>query len=203
MYEEAQYNSSQISAFKLQKESGIKKMKLPDLWSDYMSFLRETKSRDMTDLLIEVSKMFKQDRYLKMFKDKYDYIFVDEYQDTSAIQMELLLALNADYYYLIGDKNQSIYGFSGSNCKMVEDLLKKRRETEVLNLSMNFRSEKDIIENSNKYSSLQAVPSSKNSGYIDNQLMLRLDQLVDLLNKTKGEVAMLARTNDTIKKNGI
>ena len=200
MYEEAQYNSSQISAFKLQKESGVKKMKLPDLWSDYMSFLRETKSRDMTDLLIEVSKLFKQDRYLKIFKDKYEYIFVDEYQDTSSIQMELLLALNAKYYYLIGDKNQSIYGFSGSNCKMVEDLLKTRRKTEVLNLSMNFRSDKEIIYNSNKYSSLQAVPSSKTDGFIDKHLMLRLDELVDLLNKTKGEVAILARTNDTIKK---
>lgn len=199
MYEEAQYNSSQISAFKLQKEAGVK-VKLPDLWGDYVNFLRETKSRDMTDLLIEVSKLFKEDRYLKMFKNKYDYIFVDEYQDTSSIQMEVLLALNAKYYYLIGDKNQSIFGFSGSNCAMVEDLLKKRRKTEILNLSMNFRSDKKIIENSNKYSSLQAVPSSQNDGFVDKQIMFRIDHLIDLLNKASGEVAVLARTNQTIKK---
>jgi superfamily I DNA/RNA helicase len=199
MYEESQYNSSQISSFKLQKESGIK-VKLPDLWGDYINFLRETKSRDMTDLLIEVNKLFKEDRYLKMFKNKYDYIFVDEYQDTSSIQMDVLLALNAKYYYLIGDKNQSIFGFSGSNCAMVEDLLKKRRKTDVLNLSMNFRSDISIIENSNKYSSLQAIPSSTSKGFVDKQVMFRLDHLIDILNNASGEVAVLARTNKNIKK---
>lgn len=199
MYDEAQYNSSQISAFKLQRESGVK-VKLPDLWGDYINFLKETKSRDMTDLLIEVSKLFKEDRYLKMFKNKYDYIFVDEYQDTSSIQMEVLLALNAKYYYLIGDKNQSIFGFSGSNCSLVEELLQNRRKTTIMNLSMNFRSDKLIIENSNKYSSLQAVPSSENNGFVDRQIMFRLDHLIDLLEKASGEVAVLARTNATIKK---
>ena len=63
MYEESQYNSSQISSYKLQRESGVK-CKLPDLWGDYLAFIRETKSRDMTDLLIDVSKLFKEDRYL-------------------------------------------------------------------------------------------------------------------------------------------
>ena len=198
MYEESQYNSSQISAYKLQKESGIK-CKLPDLWRDYVDFLRESKARDMTDLLIDVSKFFKDDWYLRKFKNKYDYIFVDEYQDTSTIQMEVLLALNAKYYYLIGDISQSIFGFSGANCKAIEELLKKRRKVNTMNLSMNFRSDIAVIRNSNLYTELQATPSSTVEGKVDTTLMFMLDQLIEIL-KGPGEVAVLARTNDTIKK---
>lgn len=107
LYEEADYFSSAISAFKLQSADGIKSP-IPQYLTEYNSFLREKKSRDFCDMLVEVRDMFKEDKWLKMFRNKYDYIFVDEYQDTSTIQLQILLALNAKYYYLIGDRNQCV-----------------------------------------------------------------------------------------------
>jgi superfamily I DNA/RNA helicase len=162
-------------------------------------FLREKKLRDFSDMLIEVRDMFKEEKWLRMFRSKYDYIFIDEYQDTSTIQLQILLALNAKYYYLIGDRNQSIYGYSGANCKLLESMVKRRRETTELSLSVNFRSDKAIVENSNKFSSLKAVANSDKDGYIDSKIMIRLEELIEIV-KLPQEVAVLVRTNDVIKK---
>lgn len=198
LYEDAEFISSSIASFKLQSADGLK-AKLPSYISEYSQFLREKKSRDFSDMLIEVRDMFKEDRWLKMFRGKYDYIFIDEYQDTSTIQLQILLSLNAKYYYLIGDKNQSIYGYSGANCNLLESMVKSRRKTTELSLSINFRSDKVIVENSNKFSSLKAIANSQEEGYVDDKVMLRLDDLVELL-KLPQEVAVLVRTNDVIKK---
>lgn len=197
LWEDAELYSASFSAFKLQTADG-EKCKMPDLFMEYSAFLKEERSRDFADMLIDVRNFFKDNKWLKMFKDKYDYIFVDEYQDTSAIQMQILLALNAKYYYLIGDRNQSIYGYSGANCTKIENMLIKRRDVEKMTLSTNFRSDMAIVENSNKYSSLQAVANSKSDGLVEKKIIIKLDDLVTILN-TKKEVAILVRTNAVIK----
>lgn len=107
LYEESEYISSMISSYKLQISDGIK-CPMPLYFIQYTEFLKETKSRDFSDMLVEVRDLLKEDKWLKMFRNQYDYIFVDEYQDTSTIQLQILLALNAKYYYLIGDVNQCL-----------------------------------------------------------------------------------------------
>lgn len=198
LYEDADFISSAIAAFKLQSADGIKTM-VPPYIVEYNKFLRETKSRDFSDMLIEVRDLLREDKWLKMFRNQYDYIFVDEYQDTSTIQLQILLSLNAKYYYMIGDRNQSIYGYSGANCSKLESMLKERRETIEMTLSVNFRSDKKIVENSNQYSSLKAVANSKEEGFVDDKLIATIDELSELL-KLPEQVVVLVRTNDIIKK---
>jgi len=198
MYEDADFLSSSISAFKLQSADGIKS-KLPDYFYEYVAFLRDRKSRDFADMLIEVRDLLREDKWLRMFRDKFDYIFVDEYQDTSSIQMEILLALNAKFYYLIGDKFQSIFGYSGANCDKLEGMLNEKRKTTRLMLSINFRSDMSIVENSNKYSSLKAFANSKEKGFVNTKILLKVDELVDVLN-SYDEIVVLVRTNDVIKR---
>lgn len=210
LYDEAEYISSAISAYKLQSADNIKS-KIPLFYSQYTEFLRETRSRDFSDMLIEVRDLLKEDKWLKMFRDKYDYIFVDEYQDTSTIQLQILLALNAKYYYLIGDKNQSIYSYSGANCRKIESMLKTRRDTIEKTLSINFRSDKSIIANSNRFSSLKAIPNSKDEGFVRRYIIFQIEapkdekgtkKSLDLINvlNSHSEVAILARTNSVIKQ---
>ncbi len=95
--------------------------------------------------------------------------------------------------------HNSIYGYSGANCRRLEGMIKERRKTSELSLSINFRSDQNIVENSNKFSSLKAVANSKEDGYVDTNLMLKLDELVEVL-KFPEQVAVLVRTNDVIKK---
>jgi superfamily I DNA/RNA helicase len=198
MYDEADVISSHFASFKLQSADGVK-VPIPPFWSEYSSFLKSERARDFSDMLIEVRNFLREDKYLKMFRNKYDYIFVDEYQDTSAIQLEVLLALNAKHYYLIGDRNQSIYGYSGANCKRLEAMLKHRRRTVEKSLTINFRSDKLIIENSNKYSTLEARPQSKEMGHVDRKIMFTEDHLIDIIKSNK-EVAVLVRTNAVIRQ---
>jgi superfamily I DNA/RNA helicase len=198
MYEDADQISSAIGAFKLQVADNIK-APLPQFYNDYKQFLRDKKKRDFSDMLIEVRDLLRENTWLKKFRGQYDYIFIDEYQDTSTIQLQTLLSLNAKYYYMIGDRNQSIYGYSGANCRKLEEMLKKRRDVKEMSLSVNFRSDEAIVENSNKYSSLMAVANSKELGSVNKRIMLRLDELIELL-KQPGEVVVLVRTNDIIRK---
>jgi superfamily I DNA/RNA helicase len=198
MYEDADQISSAIGAFKLQSADNIK-APLPEFYNDYKKFLKDTKKRDFSDMLIEVRNLLRENVWLKKFRGHYDYIFIDEYQDTSTIQLQILLSLNAKSYYMIGDRNQSIYGYSGANCRKLEEMLKKRREVKEMSLSVNFRSDQFIVENSNKYSSLTAVANSQEEGSVNKRIILRLDELVELL-KQPGEVVVLVRTNATIRK---
>lgn len=198
MYESAELISGQISAFKLQQADGIKS-KLPTYFLDYEKYQKEKRGRDFADMLIEVHDMFKEDKWLNMFKGKYDYIFIDEYQDTSTIQLKTLLALNAKHYYLIGDKNQSIYAYQGSNCEKLGEMLKERREVESMTLTINFRSDTSIVENSNNYSNLKAKAHSTEAGDVDYTVFTAPEQLKGVLDAHE-EVAVLVRTNKVIKQ---
>lgn len=198
LYDDAEFLSSHITSYKLQKADDIKcTERLPDYFREYNRFLKSTKSRDFSDMLIEVRNFFKEDKWLRMFRGKWDYIIVDEVQDTSVIQMQILLSLNAKYYYLIGDKNQSIFGYSNANYDAIEEMLKKRRKTVEMHLTKNFRSSKLIVENSNKYSSLKAVSHHQHDGSINKKIIL-FEDLVELL-KEKEEIVVLVRTNAIIR----
>ena len=197
MYETADLLSSQIGAFKLQKADGIS-AKLPSYFFEYEKYQKEKRARDFADMLIEVFELFKDNKWLNMFKNKYDYIFIDEFQDTSTIQLKILLNLNAKYYYLIGDKNQSIFLFSGVNYDKLVELLAERREMEKMTLTINFRSDVLIVENSNNFSDLMAKPSSSANGEICSEVLTSLGQLKDVLDNNR-EVAVLVRTNKVIK----
>jgi len=197
MFEESEKISSSFGSFKLQSADNIKSP-VPEFYNDYREFLRISKKRDFSDILIEVRDLLRENVWIKKFRGQYDYIFIDEYQDTSTIQLQILLSLNANYYYMIGDRFQSIYGYSGVNCRKLEEMLKKRREVRELTLSVNFRSDESIVENSNKYSSLIAVSRSKDKGFVNKRIILKIDELIELL-KQPGEVVVLVRTNSTIK----
>ena len=199
LFDDHDFLSSAIAAYKLQSAEGIKCM-VPDYLNEYNKFLREERARDFSDMLIEVRDLFREDKWLKMFRGKYDYIFIDEYQDTSTIQLQILLSLNAKYYYLIGDRNQSIYGYSGANCTALEEMLKERRPGTIeMSLSINFRSDQNIVKNSNNFSTLKATANSKEDGFVDDKIMWRIDELVELL-QLQEQVVVLVRTNDIIKK---
>lgn len=197
LYDAAEYYANEIAAFKLQTADNIK-CKLPDYLKEYQDFQKQTKCIDFSDMLVMVRDALKEDKWLKIFRNQFDYIFIDEYQDTSTIQMQILLALNAKHYYLMGDKSQSIYGYSGANCDAIESMLKKRRDTEVMNLSVNFRSKKSIVENSNKYSNLKAVPFSEEDGKVHGRIIL-FENLIKVIQENP-YVAVLARTNSVIKE---
>lgn len=198
MYENHQLISGNISAYKLQKADGLK-AKLPDFFFEYEKYQKEKRARDFSDMLIEVHELLKQNKWLKVFKDKYDYIFIDEFQDTSTIQLKVLLALNAKYYYMIGDRYQSIFLFSGVNYDNLVSLLESRRKVKQMTLTYNFRSGTAIVENENNYTNLKARPFHEFEGSVDQKIIFTIKELREILDNNE-EVAILVRTNRVIKQ---
>lgn len=196
-YEEGTGISASFSAYKLQLADNIRGLIKPQYYDAYTNFLKEMKARDFSDLLIDTEKYSKNPKYVRYFEGLYDYIFIDEYQDTSSLQMKILLRIKAKQYHLIGDKNQSIYGFSGANCDAIENLLKGGKTVIEMSLTKNFRSCKNIVELSNKYSGLVAYPHNMNDGYIHENLIDN-EQLFNMM--LDGEpLTVLVRTNRVIK----
>jgi superfamily I DNA/RNA helicase len=186
---------SDISKYKLTMAEGTKD-RLPPFYIQYQQFLKETRTRDFADMLLDTLKLTESKTWENNFEYVYQYVFVDEYQDTSALQMKILLALRAKTYHLIGDKNQSIYGFQGSDCEKIENLLKEKKIVKEYSLSINFRSAKGIVENANMYSDLIAKSHSKEKGLIHKKLLTE-QELFKMMKKK--DVVLLARTNKVIK----
>jgi DNA helicase-2/ATP-dependent DNA helicase PcrA len=195
-YEEGNQVSASFSAYKLQTSDGFKLPK-PEHYVEYEKFLKDTKSRDFSDMLIDTEKLSRDPKYKQYFEGIYDHIFIDEYQDTSTLQLKILLTIKAKQYYLIGDENQSIYGFSGANCEMIEQLLIKNHNTIRMTLTKNFRSDKKIVEHANKFSKITAVAHSENDGSIKYDL-IDMFHLADMIKDDK-PLAILVRTNNIIK----
>jgi len=195
-YEEGGQISATFSAYKLQNADGVKVPK-PPFYNEYAQFIKEVKGRDFSDMLIDTEKISKNPKYASFFEGMYDYVFVDEYQDTSTLQMKILLTIKAKQYHLIGDQNQSIYGFSGANCEEIENLLMSKYKVKELTLTKNFRSKRNIVENANKYSVIQAIPNSVEDGYVHGQLIDE-DTMYEMAEDGK-PLTILARTNRTIK----
>lgn len=195
-YEDGANISATFSAYKLQTSDNIRISK-PKYFDEYKKFLRDTKSRDFSDLLIETEKLSMNPQYKKYFEGTYDYIFIDEYQDTSTLQLKILLTIQAKQYFLMGDKFQSIFGFSGANCDAIEALLKQQRATLEFTLTQNFRSRISIVEHANNFSDLKAVPFSTEQGLVNSTLISEYE-MWDMIEDDK-PLAILCRTNRVIK----
>ena len=196
MYDDAQYIGSAITAYKLQTADKIKCV-VPKFYNEYRAFLKEKKARDFSDMLIEINSLLSDNRWLNLFKGQYDHILIDEGQDTSTIMMKILLRLNAPYYTLILDTNQSIYQYSGANAEAVIGMLKARRDCQEMNLYINFRSTPEIVEYTNKYSTLTATAFKPAGGMVHKKIIL-LEDLIHIL-KDEHHVTILVRTNSVIR----
>ena len=192
-----EYYSSQISKYKMLLLENTKS-RLPDYYIEYCKFLKSTGSRDFTDMLSETLRLTDSNMWDDNFYKKYDYVFVDEYQDTSSLQMKILLKLKAKMYHLIGDRNQSIYSFTGSSCEMIEKLLKNDKTTVEYSLSKNFRSDYNIVQHSNNYSTLEAVAHSELPGKV-NLGLIDENEVIKMI-KDKRDVVLLVRTNNVIRQ---
>jgi superfamily I DNA/RNA helicase len=112
--------------------------------------------------------------------------------------MKILLKLKAKMYHLIGDRNQSIYSFTGSSCEMIEKLLKNDKPTVEYSLSKNFRSDYNIVQHSNNYSTLEAVAHSELPGKV-NLGLIDENEVIKMI-KDKRDVVLLVRTNSVIRQ---
>ena len=119
----------------------------------YEEKMLEENLLDFEDLLIKVYELFsKNETILKKYQNKYKYILVDEFQDTNTIQYKIvkLLAQESRNLFVVGDDDQSIYSFRGTNYENISLFKEDFPEHQLFTLCQNYRSTKPIIDAANR-----------------------------------------------------
>jgi len=123
-------------------------MKAAELYPIYQAALKSNNALDFDDLLVFTVKLFKQVSSLREYYDKkFQYILVDEFQDTNAVQYELVRLLSRDVNNIcvVGDDDQSIYRWRGANIENILKFEKDHPGTTVIKLEENYRSTQNIL----------------------------------------------------------
>lgn len=116
---------------------------------DYSAFLKEQGRIDFDDMIIEcIDALRKNERVLNMYRDRFEFILVDEFQDINAPQYDLLRMLSypRNNLFVVGDDDQSIYGFRGSTPGIMQDFFKDYPGARKLMLTENYRSGDKIVD---------------------------------------------------------
>lgn len=125
---------------------------IKQVYPEYSKYLKDNNLVDFQDLLILTLKLFKNfpdilTKYQKLFQ----YILVDEFQDTNDLQYEIVkcLAFNHHNLFIVGDEDQSIYAFRGSNIQNIKKFMRDFPDNHKIVLNQNYRSKDNILKAAN------------------------------------------------------
>lgn len=126
--------------------------KIAKAYREYQATLKKNNALDFDDLIMKTVELFKADaEVLKSYQERFQYIMVDEYQDTNTAQFELIRLLAAGHRNLcvVGDDDQSIYKFRGANIRNILDFEKVYPDAFVVRLEQNYRSTQTVLDAAN------------------------------------------------------
>ena len=122
------------------------------VYTRYEEILKANGALDFDDLLCRTAWLFRdQPDVLRRYQDRYEYLLVDEFQDTNSAQYEMVCALAGKSHNLfaVGDEDQSIYGFRGADYRNVLRFREDFPEAKVILLEQNYRSTQSILDAAN------------------------------------------------------
>lgn len=126
---------------------------LNDIYKRYCDRCKKANAMDFDDILINIYTLFKDHEDIRLkYSNKFKYILIDEYQDTSRIQQEVILQLSKEHLHVcaVGDDAQSIYSFRGADINNILNFDKVFAGTHLFKLEQNYRSTQSIVQASNK-----------------------------------------------------
>jgi len=201
------------------------------IYAIYQSELKNSSAMDFDDLLLKPLELFEKNPHiLKKYQDQFKYIMVDEYQDTNKAQFQFVEALSHEHKNLcvVGDDDQSIYGWRGADIGNILDFQQNFPGAQVFKLEQNYRSTKTILTAASAVVKLNEKRAEKElfteSG--DGEIIkvlegrneldegrLIVDEIQSVCRRNKygfQDVALLYRTNaqsrpleDVLRRNGI
>jgi len=120
-----------------------------EIYSQYQKALKTNNALDFDDLLLKPIELFREHpERLEYYQNKYQYILVDEYQDTNKPQFEFIQSLSREHrdVCVVGDDDQSIYSWRGADVNNILNFSDTFGEAHIINLEQNYRSTKTILE---------------------------------------------------------
>ncbi|MBP6883807.1 MAG: UvrD-helicase domain-containing protein [Candidatus Pacebacteria bacterium] len=143
---------TQIGDYEARASDYLSKI-VAQVWSKYESRKMKENSLDFDDLLLKSTKLLKDNEDIrKMYQDRWQYIHIDEYQDTNEVQymMSKLLSAVHKNICVVGDADQNIYSWRGANLKNILSFEKDYPDTKIVLLEQNYRSTQNILEAANE-----------------------------------------------------
>lgn len=141
-----------VDMFKQQTGHDFYRGRVAQVYACYQAILKKNNSMDFDDILFETVRLFEQyPDILKEYQEKFQYILVDEYQDTNHAQYKLVHLLSKKHHNIcvVGDDDQSIYGFRGANIRNILDFEKDFKRCCVIKLEQNYRSTGHVLKAAN------------------------------------------------------
>ncbi len=141
-----------VETFKNERTSSYIDEAIAEVWEKYDALLRKEHALDFDDILVRAWRLLKDHTEVRdFFQSAWDYIHVDEYQDTNRVQYELikLLSENHGNVCAVGDADQNIYSWRGASLKHILNFEKDFPDATLLLLTQNYRSTKTIIQAAN------------------------------------------------------
>ena len=132
--------------------SNFRNQRIADIYEHYQKRLKENNALDFDDLLVKMVDLFQTNPdVLEHYQDRFQYIMVDEYQDTNTVQFLLVSLLAKKYRNLcvVGDDDQSIYKFRGANIYNILNFEKVFPDAQVIRLEQNYPSTQNILNAAN------------------------------------------------------
>ena len=190
-------------------------VKVAEIYTSYEKKLILSNSMDFDDLLIKTVELLEtSDQALDYWSNKFEYIMVDEYQDTNLVQYKLIELLSSKYKNLcvVGDSDQSIYAFRGADIRNIQEFEKDFSKATIITLEKNYRSSQKILDIANAVISHNPRKKEKNlwtdneDGFDVNAIRFGSErdegrwigeEISKILNEDKNnEIAIFYRTNN-------
>lgn len=156
-----------LSQFKLDIDN------FTEIYNIYERYKRKNNLIDFDDMLTLSLEILKTDNYLlNKYRNRYEYIQLDEGQDTSKAQLEIvkILAHPKNNLFIVADDDQSIYGFRGAYPQGLFEFNKIYKNTKIFYMEQNYRSSKNIVSVCNKFIKKNTLRYNKNI-FTENQYM--------------------------------
>lgn len=177
--------------------------KTVEVYKAYEVEMKRANSLDFDDLLMKTYDLFRMyPDVLKMYQEKFQYIMVDEYQDTNHIQYLIVQMLAKAHRNLcvVGDEDQSIYSWRGADIKNIMDFEKDFPEAKVVKLEENYRSSANIVN--------AATAVIKNNSQRKDKTLFTSNPEGDLINVREerneyDEAKFVAKTIQTMMNEGV
>ena len=186
-----------------------------DIYREYNETLRENEMMDYDDQMVFAYKfLLNDDRILSHYQEMYKYICVDESQDTSKIQHKIIEILASKYrnIFMVGDEDQSIYGFRAAYPKALLNFEHTYKDAKVLYMEENFRSGKAIVKSADEFIQKNTLRHKKsmntnasNTGIIKCEEILKRSSQYNLIykkleeySKSNKDIAVLYRDNEFV-----
>ena len=135
-----------------QADQRAKMPRVGDIFITYVQRCQQANAMDFDDLLTLTFKLFQEHEDIrKKYADRFDFLLVDEYQDTNHAQMRIVMQLckEKERVCAVGDDSQSIYSFRGANIDNILSFQSRFKEARLFKLEQNYRSTQSIVEAAN------------------------------------------------------